>query len=167
MTDEDEDPTAAAATDPVAAHWDAVIEDVEATAVDLEDAGWKTLALRPGDVTPLAGEDVDRPRFDVLLPDDEFEELLAVVEDRSFEASDVYANVAEGTAFLLVVMRDEAAEAAILFPVYYGLGEEAVETLEERAAETGTVRTRLRRLQRDRAVTFAHDDPDLFFPGSE
>lgn len=150
-------------TDPVSAHWDAVIDDMAARATEFQDRGWRTLTLRPGDVTPIAGEDVDRPGFDVLLPDDEFDELLAVVDGAAFDAYDVYATVAEGTAFLLVVMRDERTETAVLFPLYYGLGDDSIDALESHADATGTVSTRLRRLEYDRIVTFEHDEPELFF----
>lgn len=169
MADEDADGTdgTAAMTDPVRAHWEDVLSDTAATAAEFEERGWEALTLRPGDVTALAGEDVDRPGFDVLLPDDEFEDLLATVEDATFDAYDVYATVAEGTAFLLVVMQDAERETAVLFPVYYRRDGDSVEELREHAEETGTVRTLLRRLRRDRVVTFEHDDPELFFPDGE
>lgn len=158
---------AAPSTDPVSAYWDAVLDDMAATAAEFEDRGWRTLTLRPGDVTPVADGDGDRYGFDVLLPDDEFAELLAVVDGASFEASDVYATVAEGTTFLLVTMRDDGAETAVLFPLYYARGDDSVADLKSRAEETGTVSTRLRRLEYDRVVTFEHDEPALFFPDGE
>lgn len=154
----------AATADPVATHWEAVRSDLTATAAEFEDRGWETLALEPGDVAALAGEDVDRPGFDVLVPDDEFENLLAVVEGATFDASDVYATEAGDTVFLLVAMRDDDGETAVLFPLYYRRGGDSVEALRDHAEETGTVRTLLRPLQRDRVVTFEHDEPALFFP---
>lgn len=153
--------------DPVSAYWDAVIDDMGATAMEFEERGWQTLTLRPGDVTPIADADSDRYGFDVLLPDDEFEELLDVIDGSSFEAYDVYATVAEETTFLLVAMQDERTETAVLFPLYYAQQDDSAAALESHAEETGAVSTRLRRLEYDRIVTFEHDEPALFFPDEE
>ncbi|ERH00280.1 MAG: hypothetical protein J07HQX50_01440, partial [Haloquadratum sp. J07HQX50] len=56
-------------------HWDNILADVTATATEYDENGWESLTLRPGHVTPLAGEPDGRWGFDVLLPDDEFTQL--------------------------------------------------------------------------------------------
>ncbi|WP_440010384.1 DUF7529 family protein [Halomicrococcus sp. SG-WS-1] len=60
--------------------WDEVVEDMEATAAEYEDAGWDALLLHPGDVTPVVytddegadeGTDVDLDAADVEVVSDE------------------------------------------------------------------------------------------------
>jgi hypothetical protein len=123
----------------------------------------------PGDVTPVGSPEAARRGFDVLLPDGEFEALVAVVDGgASFDAYEVYSAVRGGVRFMAVVMLDEAAETAVLFPLYVRPGAEAAQELRGHAEEAGAVETHLRRLAGDRYVTFVHDDPSLFFgQGSE
>lgn len=148
----------------VGAYWDRVIEDMEATADQFEERGWDALTLRPGDVTPVVGDDVDVAGFDVLLPDDEWHGLLDVVENATLDECDVYSTSVENTSFCVVAMQDLTAETAVLFPIYFDRNGDDATALREHAESTGSVRARLRRLQQDRLVTFELAEPALVFP---
>jgi len=150
--------------DPVREFWEDVIADMEATAEEYEEEGWEALALHPGETTPLAGEGTERPGFDVLLPDNEFEELLSLIEvGVDFSAYEVYSTAVDDVVFLVVAMQDAATENAVLFPLYYRPGTDSAGELREHVEATGEVRSHLRRLREDEIVTFEHEEPELFF----
>lgn len=149
----------------VVSRWEEVLEDMAATAADYGDAGWETVQLHPGDVSVLAGEGPDdRAGLDVLVPDDEFERLADAVADREFDSYDVFRGRDEGVVFLLVGLTDADGDVAVFVPAYYELTD--VEPLQA-AARDGSLRTYVRRLEREEFVEFEHDDPAPFFPDSD
>jgi len=148
------------AASAVREHWDDLVGDMEATAAEFEDAGWDALQLHPGDVTAVTG---DRWGFDVLVPDDEFEQLHEWVDDGAFDEHDVY-RVESGIVFALVVLRDEADERAVCCPLYYD--DATVKGLCDLAGQQGRVFTHVRNLAEE-YVTFTHEEPSLFFPDEE
>jgi len=143
------------ASEAVQEHWSDLLEDVAATAEGFRAEGWEVLELHPGDVTV----DSDALALDVLVPDDEFERLEAMVAEGSFDEHDVYRTAA-GAVFLLVVARDEERNQAVCCPAYYDPAD-ALE-LKRRSREEGRITTRLRRLSGG-AVEFTHGEPSLFF----
>ncbi|MFC7139236.1 hypothetical protein ACFQMA_05210 [Halosimplex aquaticum] len=165
MTEDDEPesgPTFAGmgAAAAVREHWDDLIGDMEATAAEFEAACWDVLELHPGDVTAVTGE---RWGFDVLVPDDEFEQLREWVDAGDFDEHDVY-RVESGIVFALVVLKDATDERAVCCPLYYD--DAAVEGLGEIAAREGLLYTHVRNLAEE-YVTFTHEEPALFFPDDE
>lgn len=144
-------------------HWNNILSDVTATATEYDENGWESLALRPGHVTPLAGEPDGRWGFDVLLPDDEFTQLETMVEQIDISDYELYSREASGGAFLMVVMRAEPDRVALIYPLYYRLGDDSISALETHAKQAGVIKTHLRRLRNDRRITLQHDDPGLFF----
>ena len=148
------------AASAVREHWDDLVGDMEATAAEFEAADWDVLQLHPGDVTAVTG---DRWGFDVLVPDDEFDQLHEWVHDGAFDEHDVY-RVESGIVFALVVLKDEADERAVCCPLYYD--DAAVEGLGELADQQGRVFTHVRNLAEE-YVTFTHEEPSLFFPDEE
>lgn len=149
--------------------WEAVVDDMAATAAEYREDGFETLELHPGDVTALptdsllAGDgDIDRAGLDLLLPGNEFSDLQAVVADHEFEAYDAY-RASEGTVvFAVVAMRSVDDEAAVLFPLYYDTTDAKV-TLAH-AAERGELRTFLRPLDDSERVVFSQSEPDTLLP---
>lgn len=138
-------------------HWADLVDDMEATAAELRAAGWEVLELHPGDVTVVTES---HRGFDVLVPDDEFEQLREWVDGAAFTDHDVYRADA-GITFLLVVMQDPDAERAVCCPLYYERGD--ADTLRKLAAVDGELRTHVRRLSEE-YVHFVHEDPAPFFP---
>ena len=144
--------------DRVVEPWEAVMGDMEATAAEYREAGWETLELHPGDVTVLDGE---RYGLDVLVPGDEYERLADVAEAGTFDSYEVYRASESGIVFALAVLEDPASEQAVCCPVYYERSN--ADEMARRAHEEGRMYTHIRPLADDEAVTFAYEDPDLFF----
>ncbi|WP_436923190.1 DUF7529 family protein [Halosimplex amylolyticum] len=154
--------------------WDAVVEDMHATAADYREAGWNVVAVHPGDVTVLTGEprtaaeqtgdfepDPRRLGFDVVVPGDEFEAFRAAFADRSVAESTVYAATGSGIVYLVVVLEAADGETAGLVPLYYD--ESDREALVAVARDHGLY-THVRPLQDDAVVTVEHEEFAPFFP---
>lgn len=147
------------------AYWDRVIEDMEATATELADAGWDTLELHPGDVHVLP--DSEDPGLDLLVGDDEFGTLEDLFEDGlSLTETEVLRASTEGMQYVVAVMKDPEMEWAVLAPLYYRIADPDVGTMFDRARASETFCTRLRTLMGDR-IDIEHDDPTLFEPAEQ
>ncbi|MDY6764103.1 MAG: hypothetical protein SV377_00180 [Halobacteria archaeon] len=149
-------------------NWEDVMEDLNATEEEYRKEGWETLSVMPGGVTPLTTSDIsDTYGLDIVLPDNEFLELEEVIEERdlNFDEFEVYKARKSGIMFLVVVMMATDNKFALLYPAYYdpsrsrGMMKEAI--------EKGEMKTHIRRLKNDKAITFNHDDPSLFLPEDE
>lgn len=159
-----------AGTHPLAGatdRWEAVIEDLEATAAEYEAEGWETITCHPGDVTPLPtttallnGVDVDRLGLDVVLPGDEFEAVAAAVADATFDEYDAYRAETDSLVFLVIAMK--SAETVVLFPVYYDPEQAGI--VLKRVAERGELRTYLRPLDDAERVVFSQAEPERLLP---
>ncbi|MFC7167078.1 DUF7529 family protein [Halospeciosus flavus] len=143
--------------------WDAVVGDMESTADAYEEAGWETLQCHPGDVTVVTDEEGETtPHVDVLLPDNEYADVEALLESGvSFGEYEVLKAEEGGVLYFVVVMEDPEEEVALLYPGYYQRSE--AEELLEHARESGELLTRLRRLDGE-YVELVHEDPELFAP---
>ena len=139
----------------VAGHWEAVVEDMEATAAGYREAGVSVLELHPGDVTLLD----EGNGLDVLVPGDEFEELETLASEATFDSYEVYRAEESGTVFALIVLEDADGERAICCPIHYDRDE--IERLKRRL-DDGVLYTHIRPLADDRVVAFSYEDPDLF-----
>lgn len=145
-------------------HWEDMLADVEATAEEYREQGWETMELHPGDVTAFASEEDDTYGLDVLVPGDEFDELEAVVEGgASFDSYQVFRGEGSGLVLLLIAMEDGENELAVLFPAYFDPSES--EEMRAAALAEGTMYSHVRPLDKRNVVTFAHDEPALFFGG--
>lgn len=150
--------------------WEQVMEDMEATAEEYREAGWETIELHPGDVTPLpAGEfeveqgyDDGRVGVDILVPGDEFRAVQELVEDASFDEYEAYDAVEGDVHFVVLVMKAEDAGKAVVFPLYYR--EEQAETMIERVREQGEMRAYVRPLSDEERVVFTQKEPDTLLP---
>lgn len=148
-------------------YWDQVVADLEATEEDYAGAGWETLSLHVGDVTPLTGEHGDRVGLDVLVPDDEYGELQELLDDGvEFSAYRVFKAASGGMVFLVVAMEDPMTDTVVLFPAYYRAADPDARTMLEQAHRDGQIRSYVRRLDGD-YVEMNHDNPSLFAPPEE
>lgn len=141
--------------------WDAVLADVRAFAREYREAGWEVLAVESGPVSPA--EKDDRFGLSVLLPGGQYDELEAIVgrRDVALDDAEVYTSSRGDTVYTIVIERDESSQTAIVIPMVYAVSDLA--TVFERALETGRLEVHLRPLEIESWVTFAHDDPALFF----
>lgn len=140
----------------VVGYWEEVIDDMEVTATEYREAGWDVVELHPGDVVILTDE---QHGFDVLVPDDEFDQLVSAISDVTLDDSEIYRAEQDGLAFVLAVIFDEDSEIAICCPLYYDV-QKAIE-LREQAGQTLSIT--IHTLSNDRAITISHDDPTPFF----
>ena len=167
--DDDRPPETPPATDPdrpldrVADHWEAVVEDMEATADRYREAGADVVELHPGDV--VARPDVGG--FDVLVPDAEFEALRDLVADTQLPETEVFRAEAADVAFFVAMLATADGSAAVCCPLYYHTTDEDVATVRRQSEEAGALRTLVRPLENDQAVVLQFDDPDLFFEGGD
>jgi hypothetical protein len=143
----------------VVGYWDDVINDMEVTADEYREAGWDIVELHPGDVVVL-----DDGGFDILVPDDEFDQLTEIIDSATLDDSRVFHAEDDGIAFVLTVVLDSEREVGVCCPLYYNL--QNVDDLRKQANREDRVGMSVRTLSNDRSVTISHDDPELFFPES-
>jgi hypothetical protein len=150
--------------------WEAVLDDMEATATDYRENGWTVVELHPGDVTPLppamGGEalDDDRVGLDVLVPDNEFEEVETAAADATFDSYDAYRAQAGSVVFAVVAVEATASELAVLVPLYYRAAD--AKEMARRALDRGRLDLFVRPLADDRRVVFGQEEPELILPES-
>lgn len=145
------------------ANWEMVLGELEEIAGEYENENWETVILRPGEVQLVSSESV-QTGFDVLLPDDEYGEVEATIEDGvSFDTYEVYRDVLDGVVHLIVVMEDTDTQTGLFYPVYYGLND--VDMI-DKACRDGPLRTYLRRLNGE-VLELTYSEPDLFVPPSD
>lgn len=160
----DPDPTGGAENPASLAEprWSQVIEDMEATAAAYREDGWDAVVIHPGDVATFTQAN-RRRGFDLLAPDNEFEEAAALF-DRcdGFKSAEVYRAVENAVVYLVIAMEDSDEEGALCVPAYYSHADDTdfVEMLE--TAET--VPIHVRPLNQRRILTFTHQNPSLFLP---
>ncbi len=151
----------------VEAVWEDLLADLAATADQYREDGWDTLELHPGDVTVVTGNYGDRVGLDVLVPDDEYRDLESWFDDGlTVDGYDVYRSTADPVVLLVVVVRDESARRAVLYPLVYSTADDQATALFETAADRGVVNTYLRRLSGD-YVELRHENPNLLAPPSD
>lgn len=139
--------------------WQAVIEDMAATAEAYREREWTTLELHPGDAVAVDSE--YRTGIDLLLSGPEYEELEDLADTASFTEYEVFRAERGGIVHLLVVEQDPRRETAVFAPAYYdpASSRDALSAIEA----SGVVRLFCRRLNDD-YVEFVHDDPSPFLP---
>jgi hypothetical protein len=143
----------------VVGYWEEVIDDMEATAAEYRETGWEVVELHPGDVAIL---DEEQHGFDILVPDDEFDQLTEVIANATLDDTRVFHAEDEDIVFVLTVVLDTEREVAVCCPLYYDT--QNTDELREQADREGQLNTYIRTLSTDRSVAISHDDPDLFFP---
>lgn len=142
-------------------HWGDVITDMEETAATYREDGWETIELHPGHVDVLS-EGASRSGFDVLVPDNEFDEIMERGE-LSIDEFKIFRTGEDGIAYCLVVGEDRREGTAVFVPIYYEYT--AVDDLRETVSEQGFVRTHVHPLSKSKGiVTYEFDDPEMLFP---
>ena len=156
--------------------WEDTIADMEATAAEFRDAGWETVELHPGAVTPLpAGETNEgyadeRVGLDVLVPGNEFDAVKQAVGGLdgeegtavSYDEYEAFRAEADSVVFVVVAMKSEEAGTTVLIPLYYKL-DEADETV-RRVSERDEMRLFVRPLDDSERVVFSQQSPDGLLP---
>jgi hypothetical protein len=148
--------------------WEAVIDDMEATAADYREAGWTAVELHPGDVTPLpparGGDalDDDRVGLDVLVPDNEFDTVETQADGTAFDSYDAYRAQVGSVVFAVAAIESTATELVVLVPLYYRAAD--AQEMARRALDRGRLDLFVRPLADDRRVVFSQTEPQLLLP---
>ena len=140
--------------------WEDVRRDLEATVEEYREAGWTVVDLAPGDVTLTTDDQYD---IDVLVPDNEFEDVLEAIEEGDYRPTetDRFSTVANGLVIHLLVVKDTRNRIAITFPIYFNeRPEDRVVRIED---ETEPATIGLRNLNKDFVLTIEYDSFGEFF----
>lgn len=142
------------------AHWDDLLDDVQAIAAEYKENGWETLVLHPGDIATITEGDAG---FRLIVPESELNALAEAVKgaEESFNEFELHRAPTDDLLLFIVVVKSSDYDHAILFPTYYepDVDEEFVTAVREQ----GSVFTEITNLDQSRRYSFRHDDPSLFF----
>lgn len=156
------------AVDRAIVNWDDVIEDLEATAAEYRSEGLETVEAHPGDVVTVADlEHAKMLGLSILLPDNEFEDVRAAMDERdlSFDRYDVFEGVRDGLRFMLVALQDTEEDYCLVFPAYYdtAIAGEMVEMVRDR----GWMGLYFRRFGSDDLLSVVLEEPEKLLPDEE
>jgi hypothetical protein len=165
------DPAEQLPPEGVLGRWEAVIDDMAATAEEYREAGWEVVALHPGDVAPVSSEHstVEQAGIELVVPGEDAREVRDLLDapEAAFDSCSVYRAIAEGIVFLVVAVEDPEGKAAVVFPAYYDSDDPDTRDALEAAMRDGQLCTYVRDLSGETVSAFAHDDPGLFIPPAE
>jgi len=159
-------------TPPPAARegWAATLEDMRATAVELEANGYEVRQIRAGSTTGLAPDggaaavDPSNPAAAafglVYVVPGEDADALAALDPAALDGAQVYRSTAGGTLFLLTVLF--AGDRAVLLAGATALDDVADCARAARKAER--MYTRVRRLDGETVLVAEHGSHEPFFP---
>jgi|APHM01.1.fsa_nt_gi hypothetical protein len=145
----------------VAGRWSDLITDLEATAAELDSAGYDVVAVHAGDVTPISEEST----VNVLVPDDELDRVKTLVAEAVPDEFAVYTATEGRVTFAVIAAQDPDRHTAVCWPVF--VTATAVEELADQAQTTGQITFRLRPLADDEAVRFVLSEPALLLGESQ
>jgi len=145
-------------------NWETILEELSVIANEYEARDWETLTIRPGEIQLLSGDPHGPRGLHILIPDDEYRAVESLFEAGvSLDEYDVYKTLIDGVVYLVVVVEDADSQTALLYPVYYSLGNaDAITDVQQ----GGQFQTRLRRLNGE-YVELTHEDPSLLAPPAE
>ncbi|ELZ74934.1 hypothetical protein C456_08258 [Haloferax volcanii DSM 14919] len=151
-------------TNKALADWADVLTEIDEVSAGLEESGWETLVLHPGDVSTTDAAAAADSGFRLLVPDSELEALESTVSgaDTEFDQFEVYRARDTNVRIFVVVVKSEKTMEAVLYPVFYDADTDSsfVETLRTESE----IRTTVSDLGNSRHCSFRHPEPDLFLP---
>ena len=144
--------------------WAATLADMRTMADELEAEGWETLSIVAGDTAAVAPGDGDDDRFGIVhvIEGGDADRLETLVAEGTFDGSDAYVAVSEGTEYAVTVCRDTENRTAVLFAGAFEY--ESASKCFVAARSAGVVYTHAQRLDGTPVAAFEHDDPALFEP---
>lgn len=144
--------------------WTATLEDMDATADELEAEGWETVRIPAGDTGPLGADEGADDRFGLVyvVPGDRADAVEAAVDAGSFPTFEVYRAERDGQVYLVTVLFSPETETAVLVAGQFELRRAA--GCVEAAVENDEMWTHLVRLDGTPVASFRHDDYEKFFP---
>lgn len=150
--------------------WADTLEDMRATAAELEAAGYEVRQVRAGSTTGLAPDrgaaavDPANPGATpfglVYVVPGEDADALAAIDLAALDGAEVYRSTAGGTLFLLTALF--AGDRAVLLAGAASLDD--VADCAQAAQRAGRMYTRVRRLDGETVLVVEHGDHKPFFP---
>lgn len=144
--------------------WQQTLEDMKATAEELDAEGWDVVSIAASHTAPTnpdAGE-TDRWGFVHVIPDNEAGPFEQAFEAGTFPEYRVFRNEMQGRIFMLTQLLDPDSGTAILvasnFETRHAPG------LVKTALKEGHVLTHVQTLDGTHLGSFRHDDVETFFP---
>jgi hypothetical protein len=141
-------------------HWKQLVLEMEESAEEHRKAGWRTAILHPTASGVIDGEE---PGLGVVVPRTEFDGLDEIVSVREIDEYEVLRADLPGEIQTLTILYSADGEAAIFVPA--AVDADRLDGL--RAVVSDTFYTHVTPPEDDATVSFTHDDPSLFFPGTE
>lgn len=146
-------------------HWDDLEADIGALSGDLEEGGWETLVLEPGDVTAVPlGIEGEPFGFHLVVPDDELRDLATFVErtEAEYDSFDAYRSETSDLLLFVVVLKAETEKRAILYPLYYDpeRNNEFIKAIQNR----DELYTHVSNIGESQRFRFRHTRTELFLP---
>lgn len=180
--------------DPMTGHnsrWEAVIDDMSATATEYRDAGWEALELHPGDIFPIppvdgadqtglsssdgvnntstkgsiaqdSSKSHSRVGLDVIIPDNEFTQLIEIASARTFDECEAFRAEVGSILFVIAGIKASTTDVVVFVPLYYRAND--AQRMAQRAVARGEIKLFVRPLSDDRQVVFSQSTPELLLP---
>lgn len=144
--------------------WAATLATANEMEADLYEDGWEVVTVRAGHVAPLLPDDGDANRFGFvyLAPGDVADPLTAAVERGNFDGYEVFSRRSGADLFTLTRVTDADRRIAVLLVGAVNLTR--AESLESVARTRDEMYSHVELLDGSQVASFAHDDPDAFFP---
>jgi hypothetical protein len=141
-------------------HWKQLVMEMETSAGEHRNAGWETVVLHPEASGVL---DDGEPGLAVVVPREEFDELDRAASSHEIDEYEVLRADFADEIHVLTILYTADAEVAIFLPA--ALDADRLDGL--RAVVDGTFYSHVTPPDDDATVSFTHDDPSLFFSGTE
>ncbi|WP_433628795.1 DUF7529 family protein [Halomicrococcus sp. NG-SE-24] len=144
--------------------WQRTLDDMEATAEELEAEGWDVVAIPASHTAPEHPEagDSDRFGFVYVIPDNYVDEFTEAFEAGSFPKYRVYRNEMGSRVFQLTEFLDPESETVILVAGTYEMMH--APALVKTAMREDEMYSHVQTLDETVHGSFRHDDYEKFFP---
>lgn len=147
--------------------WQRTLDDMQALEADREAEGYDVVAVAAGHTAPKprdAGE-TDLYGLVYVVPGNDADDVAAACDAVGDPAYEVYRASTETRVFLVTEVLDSEAKRAILLAGNYR--RHLARGLVRTATETGRMFTHLQKLDGTHLGSFAHGEPEKFFPPSD
>jgi hypothetical protein len=141
-------------------HWKQLVVEMEQSATEHRNAGWETVVCHPAASGVV---DDGEPGFGIVVPREEFDALDRAASSHEIDEYEVLRADLPGEIHLLVILYTADGDVALFVPA--ALDADRLDGL--RAVVDGTFYSHVTPPEDDATVSFTHDDPSLFIPGSE
>jgi hypothetical protein len=147
--------------------WQQTLDDMGALEAEREGEGYDAVAVAAGHTAPKSRDAGDTDQYGLVhvVPGNVAEALASAYVEVAEPEYEVYRAATETRVFLVTELRDPDSGIAILVAGNYRRYD--ARGLVRTARETGRMFTHLQKLDGTHLGSFAHDDPEKFFPPAD